>query len=153
MTKRVAAYAVAACLAVFGSASLAFGAGGAAKHHFKLTEHSAVVSEKNGFPAPGGKAVFAGRVLLKIGGKDKRGADIRNVEITSASGNKVEFKGSNRVYGSNGSVKSDFRGETTVKPDGSTSHRVSGHVVGGTASTATRVASGAPTGRVQAQPG
>jgi hypothetical protein len=124
---------VAIALAAFAFVSLVGGAGAVTNHSFTTTERAAIVSSTERYPGtPGSKAVLAGRQVNHVDGQLARGADIRRVEIISISGTKVTFKGTGIAYYPEGSLKTEFRGVATPYANGTSTHKATGRITGGT---------------------
>jgi hypothetical protein len=88
------------------------------------------VSTANGYPSPGGTALFAGWLKLKLGGE---GALIDRVTIVDQPApNVFEFKGKGVDYGRSGSLRTRFKGTATLQADGSQQSITTGHFTGGT---------------------
>jgi hypothetical protein len=98
-------------------------------HKYSSTTMIAPVSTANGYPNPGGYAVFTGTVLTKPFGP---GSVVDTVVVTGQSApNVLTLAGSEVAYFGDGTVRDTFTGTTTIQSDGSQAVAVKGRVTRG----------------------
>jgi hypothetical protein len=99
-------------------------------HTYRSAISSATLSTGNGYPGPGGTAVFAGAMRLTGFGE---GALVDRLKITGQPKPTVfTFSGREIDYLAGGSWRSTFDGTDTIQPDGSQKVTVDGRFTGGT---------------------
>jgi hypothetical protein len=98
-------------------------------HQYSSTVTSAPVSTANGYPAPGGTAVFTGSLTTNAFGA---GTVIDHVTITDQPrSNQLTFKGTEVDLFADGSAGNTFTGTVTINDDGSQTVVVDGRFVPG----------------------
>ena len=99
-------------------------------HKYSATLTGATVATGNGYPAPGGRSLFAGRLKTKGLGD---GAMWSTITITGQpASNVISFRGTELDYLPAGYGRTRFTGTSTVLADGSQEVAISGRIIGGT---------------------
>jgi hypothetical protein len=129
MTKTHARIPLVALLVVFGMAAPGSAMAKKTSHKYSASLTGATVATGDGYPAPGGRALFAGR--LKTNGFGN-GAMWSTITITGQPApNVISFRGTELDYLSAGYGRTKFTGTSTVRADGSQEVSISGRIVGG----------------------
>ncbi len=130
MTNTHARIPLVALLVAFGIAAPGSAMAKKTSHDYSATLTGTTVATGDGYPAPGGRSLFSGK--LETNGLGD-GALWSTITITGQpASNVISFKGTELDYLPAGYGRTKFTGTSTVLPDGSQEVAISGRIIGGT---------------------